>query len=270
MIAGRPGQLALILLLAGFALGQQGYRVDQTGGPLTFGEEVTEAAAAWNEVAAEVLLENRPDAANSILFGEVDRLGPDTVSVTLLRDESLQARVHPQLYREYPSVLLHELGLLLGLPASSEGVMRPLLDEGGPPSPTEADLTALQAAGRRLPGDIDGDGEVGLSDLAELGRAYGRRGVNLAADLDQDGVVGAGDIEILRGAYRFTDPSAAEHESGPAGGESEPAAVEEDGAEPGSEQGNATETNQPEPADERTGGGDEGGRTGDEEDGADE
>ena len=47
-------------------------------------------------------------------------------------------------------------------------------------------------------GDLDGNGEVGATDLAALLAAWGSSG---AADLDGDGSVGSPDIALLLGAW---------------------------------------------------------------------
>ena len=51
------------------------------------------------------------------------------------------------------------------------------------------------------PGDLDGDGSVGASDLAILLGAWGSCTSSCPADLDGDGAVGAGDLAILLGAW---------------------------------------------------------------------
>lgn len=216
-----PVALALLCCLA-IATGQ-GYSVDVRGGPLTLPEDVAAAASAWNSASEAARLEQSAAADNSFSFADAGLLGPDLVSATLVRDDEagFEVWLNPQIYRDFPQALIHELGLLLGLPAASSGVMDPALGSDDPNAPTEADLQALAEAQGRTGGDIDGDGVVGLADLAELGRAYGQRGVNLSADLDSDGVVGASDVELLRENYTFTKPA-------PGPGESDP---EENGAE---------------------------------------
>lgn len=199
--------LPLLLLLARPALAQE-YRVETAGGPLTLPEEVADAATAWQEAVPGISFTEVDDAADLIVFGDPGRMGPDLVSATVVpEDDGLEVRLNPAAYREFPAALVHELGLLLGVPVGGEGVMSPLLGEGRPSEPTTEDVAALEQVRERVTGDLDGDGEVGLDDLAALGRAYGDRGVNLAADLDGDGVVGADDLEILRAEYEFEAPS---------------------------------------------------------------
>lgn len=55
------------------------------------------------------------------------------------------------------------------------------------------------------PGDVDGDGHVGLQDLAlvlsSFGACAGQPGFNPAADIDADGCVGLQDLAILLGSF---------------------------------------------------------------------
>jgi hypothetical protein len=213
--------LIAAVALTGAAFAQE-YRVDDSGGPLTLTDDVAAAAAAWNRISDQVDLEESASAAATFAFGDPELMGPDLVSLTLIPDDGrqLEVRLHPRLYRAYPAALLHELGLLLGLPAGESGVMKPALAAGEPPAPGSAEAAALAALRERVAGDINGDGLVGLADLAELGRAYGQRGVNLTADLDGDGAVAAGDVEILRREYDFVEPrgvATEEEDTSPAG-----------------------------------------------------
>lgn len=197
---------ALWLAMAGFG---QEYRVDPSGGPLTLSEDVQRAAAAWNDLDEQTTLEEAAGAPALIAFGDPEAMGPDTVSLTLLANDAdaFEVLLHPGLYREFPGSLLHELGLLIGLPAGGPGVMEPALVPEAPARLGEEEAAQLVELRSRVPGDLNGDGEVGLADLARLGRAYGQRGVNLPADLDGDGQVGASDLEVLREVYRFEPPA---------------------------------------------------------------
>lgn len=184
--------------------------MDTAGGPLTLAEELREAAAVWEGAGDGIELTESEDAASDFRFGRADRMGPDLISLTLVEEErqGWEVLLHPQLYRQHRQALLHELGLLLGLAAGGEGVMSPVAVAGGRTSLTEEDLAALTALLDRVPGDLDGDGVVGLADLAILARSYGEQGVNLPADLNGDGEVTAADIETLRATYRFVRPAA--------------------------------------------------------------
>jgi len=59
-------------------------------------------------------------------------------------------------------------------------------------------------------GDIDGDGQVALSDLAILLSAFGQctgdPGFDAAADLDGDGCVALGDLAVLLSAFGLPCP----------------------------------------------------------------
>lgn len=183
------------------------FRVGDEAGPLTLEEELAEAAAEWNRVAGENVILRGQDEGALIRFGDSELMGPDLVSLTLAPERSeLEVLLNPDLYRRYPGSLLHELGIILGLPASRSGVMDPLLDPSSSARIGEEEIDQLRALRDRTPGDLDGDGVVGLADLAALGRAYGRSGVNLPADLNGDGTVDREDVEILRSEYRFVPP----------------------------------------------------------------
>jgi len=76
----------------------------------------------------------------------------------------------------------------------------------GTTSPTEGFEGGVRLSGEPdCPGDIDGDGDVDLSDLAELLGAYGTfegdPGYNPDADLDGDGWIGLSDLAALLSMY---------------------------------------------------------------------
>ncbi|HEX7003434.1 MAG TPA: dockerin type I domain-containing protein [Trueperaceae bacterium] len=212
--------LALILGL-GACASAQSYRVEGSGGPIDLSARLAEAAAAWNEAAEGAELEEEPGAATVFSFAEPELMGPDLVSATLVREgeEGFEVWLNPATIEEFPQALLHELGLLIGVPAADSGVMDPALSSDSPAAPTEADLEALARALASAGGDLDGDGDVDIRDLAALGRAYGQEGVNLAADLDGDGEVDADDVALLRENYTFTEPRPVAEEPEGAGAE---------------------------------------------------
>lgn len=219
--------LFAVLALAGLAAAQTEppYRVDAAGGPAGLAEEVAAAFATWLEGEG---LEPRagPEAERVVRFGDPELYGPDTLSLTVQRGSVVEAWLHPGRYALTPAVLQHEVGALLGAPHAATGVMSPAVVEGAA-EPSEADLAALREARRFAPEDVTRDGVVDLYDLAALGEAYGRRGVNLPADIDGDGVVGPRDLARLREAYRFVPPAEEPPATGTAG-----AAGAEDGEEP--------------------------------------
>ena len=68
----------------------------------------------------------------------------------------------------------------------------------------------LKGGAPDCPGDLDGDGDVDLADLATLLAAYGTcagdPGYNPDADLDADGDVDLADLAALLGVYGTTCP----------------------------------------------------------------
>ena len=104
------------------------------------------------------------------------------------------------------AVLLHDLGVLIGLPEGGQGVMASTVMPGAT-APAPADVEALRALQVFRPEDINRDGVIDFYDLAALAEAFGTRGVNLAADLNGDGVVDQADLETLRRAYQFLPPA---------------------------------------------------------------
>lgn len=76
---------------------------------------------------------------------------------------------------------------------------------GGTTSLSEGCDVSLISAGNSCPEDLDDDGVVGLSDLAELLSAYGNSeadpGYVQRADLDGDGTIGLSDLAALLAAY---------------------------------------------------------------------
>jgi hypothetical protein len=75
----------------------------------------------------------------------------------------------------------------------------------GTTSPTPGCSGGIILAGSPCPEDIDGDGIVGLSDLAELLASYGavegETSYNPAADIDQNGTIDLADLAALLAAY---------------------------------------------------------------------
>jgi len=63
---------------------------------------------------------------------------------------------------------------------------------------TVAEVDGVDLVAAR-PGDLDGDGAVDASDLAQLIGAWGQANAN--ADLDGDGEVGPSDLAALIGAW---------------------------------------------------------------------
>src|SRR5262245_36052847 len=70
--------------------------------------------------------------------------------------------------------------------------------------------SAFGYPGTGCPEDLDGDGSIGLSDLATLmnsfGLSAGDPGFNPDADLDGDGSIGLNDLSILMASFGQTCP----------------------------------------------------------------
>lgn len=183
--------------------------VDPAGGPLTLEEDLQAAAEAWREAGADGLeLRIDEDADTLVRYGDPERLGPDTISLTLRRSEDagLEVHLHPSLVGRHPGALAHVLGRLAGLEPGDTGVMDPALSEDGPASPTEADVAAWEDQAAFAPEDLNRDGVVDVYDLMLLGEAFGTRDVGAAEDLDGSGTVDDADLERLREAYQFLPP----------------------------------------------------------------
>ncbi len=193
------------------------YRVDDSGGPLALSSAVSAAVAAWEGAApgaihfsseAPAVSADEPLTDNLIRYGAPTLLGLDALSLTLARegDATTEVLVSPDAGSALAQVLLHELGVLAGLPEGGAGVMAFAIDTDLS-EPSAADVAALLARRDFAPEDLNLDGVVDFYDLAAFGRAYGDTGVNLAADFNGDGRVDDDDLAILEAAYTFTPPS---------------------------------------------------------------
>jgi len=187
------------------------YVVEDGGGPLLLSTVTAEAAAAWTEATdGSALFSFDEGASNVVRYGEAALFGPDALSLTLARTDeagrsTLEARIAPQAGDARRAALLHELGVLLGLPEGSGGVMAFAVDPSVS-APTAADVAAFVAQRSFVPEDLNRDGVVDFYDLEAFGRAFGVSGVNVPADFDGSGLVDAEDLERLRAAYQFTPP----------------------------------------------------------------
>jgi hypothetical protein len=105
-------------------------------------------------------------------------------------------------------VLLHEVGVLLGLPEGGGGVMAFAVPATGEPdTPTATDVKTLQAQRSYAREDLNRDGAVDFYDLVLFGQAFGKQGVNVPADFNGDGRVDRQDLALLEQAYTFSPPS---------------------------------------------------------------
>lgn len=185
--------------------------VDDRGGPLLLSEAVAEAADAWTAASDGIARFEVLDEADRVVrYGDEGRFGPDAWSLTLvwsMPDSStrVEALLSPSVGDARRAVLLHELGVLLGLPEGDGGVMAYAVDAAAS-APSTVDVAALRAQQRFVPEDLDQNGVVDFYDLEAFGRAYDSEGVNLAADFDGDGRVNDADLKRLEAAYSFTAP----------------------------------------------------------------
>ncbi len=215
------------------------YRVDPAGGPLTLSERLAAMAAAWRKAAPDDAVVNEAQDAPALMtYGDAALLGPDVLSLsrrssaTGLRIELAPAAVDDD------AVLLHALGVVLGLPEGGDGVMAfGVPAGGGPGAPTPADVDALRATRRYAPEDLTHDGVVDFYDLVAFGQAYGVQGVNVPADFNHDGRVDDADLAALRSAYTFGPPSPTAPTAGSADGSKGPGAS--GAASPASDTGSA-------------------------------
>lgn len=183
------------------------YSVSDEGGPLLLSAAAATAANAW-EVAAPgaAAFAVSESATNLIRYGAADLMGPDATSLTLASSGGrTEVVVSPLAGDLVPAVLLHELGVLLGLQEGGEGVMAWTVS-AATAAPTPQDVTNLRDLRTYLAEDLDRSGRVDFYDLVIFGQAFGATGINLAADLDGNGKVDGSDLKLLREAYEFAPP----------------------------------------------------------------
>lgn len=197
--AGDAGDLA--------ELAEGAYSVSDFGGPLLLSDSVAAAAAAWVALAPEaIVLRSAPDASARFAYGDEELFGADTFALTLIRSGGSRSLLSPSSGAMLGAALRHELGLVLGLAETGPDGALPR-QVASDTSPGPAQLAALAALARLVPGDLDGDGYVDLADLLEFAARFGRSGLNEPADLDRDGIVDEGDLAALRELYQFRPPS---------------------------------------------------------------
>jgi hypothetical protein len=174
-------------------------------------EALDEALAQWISLDDTLAAELRPDGLHIFRFGDTDRFPPGTHSLTVQRQQP-SGRTVESLLRQggerLEQALLHEVGIMFGLPVAEAGIMNPRFNEETPPLLGETERETLETLEQFEREDINRDGVVDFYDLVQLARAFGRQGVNLPEDLNQDGVVDERDLELLRQRYTFTPPAA--------------------------------------------------------------
>lgn len=185
--------------------------IDPSGGPTNLADKVKAAIQAWQKAAPTLVdLSIAPSATSTITYAPPALLGPDTFSLDLRTPgkASLTVEVTPGAIATHPMVLLHEVGVLLGLPEGNGDVMAYAVPASGEPdAPSSADVKDLQAQRTYAPEDLNHDGTVDFYDLVLFGQAFGSQGVNLPADFNRDGRVDRQDLALLEKAYTFSPPS---------------------------------------------------------------
>lgn len=168
-----------------------------------------DAVRLWNDAGVDLTLRFDDDAADRVIVSDARTLGSD--ARVLLRRVPERNGVDLLVRRSPDGVradaLAQMLGRVLGLPPSSSGFRSGLVPRDAVVRPSTDDARALERRLRSERGDLDGDGDVDLYDLAAVAEAFGREGVALPADLDRSGRVDQADIEILRAAYDFLPAS---------------------------------------------------------------
>lgn len=203
--------------------------VEPSGGPASLAADLASAIAVWKAAAPSLAsLATATSAASSIGYAAPALLGPDTLSIDMHvpGQAGTQVQLAPTAVKTHPMVMLHAVGVLLGLPEGTGGVMAFAIPATGEPTaPTSADVDSLRARRTYAPEDLNHDGTVDFYDLVLFGQAFGTQGVNLPADFNGDGQVDAQDLQLLKAAYAFSPPS----QTAPGG---TPAAPEPTAAEP--------------------------------------
>lgn len=170
---------------------------------------IREAEGIWREAGFDLTVRFDADAPDRVSVGEAAELGPD-VAILLRRIEGrggVDLLVRPGAAGRRADAWAQAIGRLLGLPPAAQGFasgLLPLEARVTPGSEDVADL-ARRVAARR--GDLDGDGDVDLYDLAALAETFGSEGIALPADLDGSGRVDRADLERLREGYEFLPAS---------------------------------------------------------------
>lgn len=200
----RLGLFLLPLLLA-FS-----YYVDSGEGDAELSGHLQLAFDAWKELDENLdLTELRePDEAKVVFsYGNEALFGPDLYTLTVQGDaKPVRVKILPNA-KDNQRVLRHEVGLLLGLSASSQGIMNPAISAEDEIALTETEGEALKASINAAKEDLNRDGKVDFYDLLAFAKLYGSSGFNSPADLNADGLVDKADLELLRAAYSFTPPA---------------------------------------------------------------
>lgn len=167
------------------------------------------ALALWSDAGVPLVLRVDPQASDVVTIRDGAVLGTGVRALLRRRDDGtgVELLLPPGSRGRRPDALAQAIGRLLGLPPTAVGFASGLLPSSGVREPDEAAAAALTRRLAATLGDLDGDGDVDLYDLAAVAEAYGREGIALAADLDGSGQVDAADVELLRERYEFLPAS---------------------------------------------------------------
>ena len=91
-----------------------------------------------------------------------------------------------------------------GFPADGQAASAGAFVTDLPACSTAQDATWVAPAPCSCPGDIDGDGIIGVSDTLDLLANFGCVGAGCTGDVDDDGIVGVSDILELLSAFGDT------------------------------------------------------------------
>ena len=167
------------------------------------------ALALWTDAGVPLTLRLDPEASDRVTIAAAAALGTD-VRVLLRRRpdaDGVEVLLPPGSRGRRADALAQAIGRLLGLPPAPSGFASGLVPADDRIAPDADAVTALAARLAAPLGDLDGDGDVDLYDLAAVAEAYGREGVALPADLDGSGRVDDDDVEALRQRYEFLPAS---------------------------------------------------------------
>jgi len=178
-----------------------------------------DAVRSWTDVGVPLRLVIDGEASDRVRIGSPATFGPDALAYSqrVADRDGVELLLRPGPEGRRADVLARELGRWVGLPADGplgrergaggDGLRTGLFPVGERLRPDAEDAAALLRARSGRPGDLDGDGDVDLYDLALLAEAYGSVGTRLQADLDGSGRVDDADLARLEEAYEFLPPS---------------------------------------------------------------
>ncbi len=189
----------------------------------TFLSDIEDAFMTWQSASVGAIEASQSASATLTFVPANDALlGPDVMTLKVKEQNLIsndvsaeQARLTTtilvnEVFREspnlYKSALLHEVGVLVGIPLSASGVMQRGLTELIEPSVSLSEARALEVQASAAKEDVNRDGVVDFYDLVELAKNHSEFPQNFSADITGDGKVDAEDVNALQAAYTFSDP----------------------------------------------------------------